>query len=1191
MTPPNFTSLGFGFGAPQYVLTTTEGYVISRSLRFNSADNAYLSRTPASAGNRKTWTWAGWVKRSAPSGLSNQSLFSCNVSNDNAGTFHIYFDSDDALYATNWFTNFRATNQVFRDFSSWYHIVVSVDTTDTTANDRIKIYVNGVRVTSFASEINPTLNEDLAVNQAGIHYINRISTSYSNGYQADVHFIDGQALDQYSFGEFDDNGVWQPIEFVASGPNDGTIWSDSLSNEYTLYNQAASPVVGDGSFGFDGSLFNLVTDWNGVYNQNYSYRLEFIPPTPIPFTQQVRVYTRAAGNSPYSNNFYVDTGSGYGSAIPHVQDSWVTVASGSGSLHKLKSTAVQNGTSWAAIEIDGVVLINGDTANIGTNGFHLPFSDNSTAAALGTDTSGNGNTWTVNNISVTAGAGNDSLFDSPQNGTQTDTGAGGEVSGNYATLNPLNTLGSSPSLANGNLQITSTASYDTLSTIGVSSGKWYCELTVTAKNALGIAGIIDIQNTRPSAYSLSGQTYVTYRSTGTVEGNQTGGTGFSWAQGDTLGFALDLDSGTQTLKVYKNGSLESTSNITASGVTWAMNYFYSEGTSDYTVNFGQRAFAYSAPSGFKALCTANLDDPTIADGSDYMDVVLYTGNGTSQTISGLEFSPDFAWIKGKSVASGHGLFDTVRGATKRLLSHTTSLELTNSQYLNSFTSDGFGIGNHSSINTLDETYVGWTWDAGHPSTPATGAVSFDGTGDHLVLPASADFNFGSGDFTIEFFWYPTSTDRQGLYHGSFGADYSIGIDYNGFDNNKKLGFWASSNGTSWDIANADGSGNGITTGEPTQNAWNHIAFVRDGNTLVMYLNGSNVGSVTSSDTIDLADTDTPAIGAWWNSDTAMSDVHGYISNFRIVKGTALYTSSFTPPTAELTNVTNTKLLCCQSTTSATTAAVSPGTITANGNAAATTYNPLDAFSVNGTGYSTASAAGITQGTIPLTGASVNQSAGFSIVSYTGNDGSSGTVGHGLGSKPSMFIVKNRDTSGDDWIVYHEALGATKRIKLNSTETATTSSSQFNDTEPTSSLFTVGSLQNINDSYAYVAYCFAPVEGYSAFGSYTGNGNADGPFVFTNFRPRWIMTKASSAGGNWQIIDTTRDVYNLANSKLWPSQSYEENSSTLGGASADNLDVLSNGFKLRTTNAGTNGSNVTYIYAAFAENPFRTARAR
>jgi len=88
-----------------------------------------------------------------------------------------------------------------------------------------------------------------------------------------------------------------------------------------------------------------------------------------------------------------------------------------------------------------------------------------------------------------------------------------------------------------------------------------------------------------------------------------------------------------------------------------------------------------------------------------------------------------------------------------------------------------------------------------------------------------------------------------------------------------------------------------------------------------------------------------------------------------------------------------------------------------------------------------------------------------------------------------------------------------------------------------------------------------------------------------------MTKASSAGGNWQIIDTTRDVYNLANSKLWPSQSYEENSSTLGGASADNLDVLSNGFKLRTTNAGTNGSNVTYIYAAFAENPFRTARAR
>ena len=1154
------------------------GYQIERSLRFNSADSAYLYKNFGSAGNGTTWSFSWWQKKD-PTNTGQQYVFSAESGSSETSISFAY--SAERFYISHWNGSssdfLKVTNRLFRDPTAWYHFLVVLDTTNSVAEDRLRIYTNGIRETSWFSSTNPSPNFSANIGKNVAHAIGRKASANNyalSSYLADVHFIDGQALDPTDFGEFDDNGVWQPIAFTGFGdnPNNGTTWSSNVTG---------TPLNSTVSQAFDGSLAT------GAQPDSL---LTWTPSSTITAQNQIRLYIYQNGYTSSYGTFEhngTNLATSIASQLGDGVAGWYTLPSNT--ITQLEWSRDSGVGSWylRAVEVDGYVLIDGAD----DNSFHLDFSDNSTAAALGTDTSGNDNDWTVNNISVTAGAGNDSLFDSPQNGTQTDTGAGGEVSGNYATLNPLNTLGSSPSLANGNLQITSTASYDTLSTIGVSSGKWYCELTVTAKNALGIAGIIDIQNTRPSAYSLSGQTYVTYRSTGTVEGNQTGGTGFSWAQGDTLGFALDLDSGTQTLKVYKNGSLESTSNITASGVTWAMNYFYSEGTSDYTVNFGQRAFAYSAPSGFKALCTANLDDPTIADGSDYMDVVLYTGNGTSQTISGLEFSPDFAWIKGKSVASGHGLFDTVRGATKRLLSHTTSLELTNSQYLNSFTSDGFGIGNHSSINTLDETYVGWTWDAGHPSTPATGAVSFDGTGDHLVLPASADFNFGSGDFTIEFFWYPTSTDRQGLYHGSFGADYSIGIDYNGFDNNKKLGFWASSNGTSWDIANADGSGNGITTGEPTQNAWNHIAFVRDGNTLVMYLNGSNVGSVTSSDTIDLADTDTPAIGAWWNSDTAMSDVHGYISNFRIVKGTALYTSSFTPPTAELTNVTNTKLLCCQSTTSATTAAVSPGTITANGNAAATTYNPLDAFSVNGTGYSTASAAGITQGTIPLTGASVNQSAGFSIVSYTGNDGSSGTVGHGLGSKPSMFIVKNRDTSGDDWIVYHEALGATKRIKLNSTETATTSSSQFNDTEPTSSLFTVGSLQNINDSYAYVAYCFAPVEGYSAFGSYTGNGNADGPFVFTNFRPRWIMTKASSAGGNWQIIDTTRDVYNLANSKLWPSQSYEENSSTLGGASADNLDVLSNGFKLRTTNAGTNGSNVTYIYAAFAENPFRTARAR
>jgi hypothetical protein len=212
----------------------------------------------------------------------------------------------------------------------------------------------------------------------------------------------------------------------------------------------------------------------------------------------------------------------------------------------------------------------------------------------------------------------------------------------------------------------------------------------------------------------------------------------------------------------------------------------------------------------------------------------------------------------------------------------------------------------------------------------------------------------------------------------------------------------------------------------------------------------------------------------------------------------------------------------------------------------------------------------------------NTTAGFSVVTFTGT-GSAATVGHGLGVAPQMVIAKTRNAV-NDWFVYTQARGATKTLYLNLTNAEATTSAVWNNTAPTSTVFTVGTTFSTNTC---VAYCFAPVAGYSAFGSYTGNGSTDGPFVYTGFRPRYLLWKNASGANGWEIKDTARDTYNAAIIRLNADSSSSE--STLGTGTA--VDILSNGFKLRDSTGGTNGSGNTYIYAAFAENPFKYANAR
>jgi hypothetical protein len=780
------------------------GYQISRSLRFNSADSAYLSRTPAGAGNRKTWTWAGWVKRSKLSEL--QQLFGAGQQTSNDGVYSwLRIDANDKLNFRQWTDGGSLSSQltstaVFRDTSAWFHLVFAYDSTQASDANKVKIYINGVQITVFDSADYPGLNDDAQINNTKLHTIGSANDGGSqlylfNGYLADIHFLDGTAADPSSFAET-----------------------------------------------------NAITG-------------QWVPKT-------------------YSGSY-------------------------------------------------------------GTNGFKLNFSSNASTAALGTDTSGNGNTWTVNNFSVTAGSGNDSLVDTPTS-YGTDTGVGAEVRGNYATLNPL-----LPTLTptNGNLD-TPNSSGQNYSTIAVSTGKWYVETTVgpiTTETACGLGVHFNPSADTGAGYYNSGA-YIGLLYSNDMsryEGvNSAVSNSVTASSGSILAIRLDLDSGTQTISYYLNNTLITSSNL-PSGKTW---FITTRQNNNQSLNFGQRAFAYTAPSGFKALVDTNLSAPAIVLSNTAFDTKLYTGNGGTQSITGLAFSPDFVWIKPRSISEQHELYNVISGPNKALFTDFTDAETTVTNGLNTFNSDGFALGSREYVNGSGKSYVAWTWDAG------------------------------------------TST------------------------------------------------------------------------------------------------------------------------------------------------VTNTS-----------------GSISAQVRA--------------------------------------NPSAGFSVVSYTGT-GSTGTLGHGLGVKPQFLIVKSR-SQARDWIVYHTSYGATQYTTLNGTGAAAATTSAWNNTEPTSTVFTIGNAAEINtNGSTNIAYCFAPVSGYSSMSSFVGNGSSDGPFCFTGFRPRWIILKNASAAAGWYMFDAVRNPYNLT------TQIITANTSSAEYTDSDvQIDILSNGFKLRSAGGQCNGSSNVIVYAAFAESPLQYSRAR
>ena len=225
--------------------------------------------------------------------------------------------------------------------------------------------------------------------------------------------------------------------------------------------------------------------------------------------------------------------------------------------------------------------------------------------------------------------------------------------------------------------------------------------------------------------------------------------------------------------------------------------------------------------------------------------------------------------------------------------------------------------------------------------------------------------------------------------------------------------------------------------------------------------------------------------------------------------------------------------------------------------------------------------GLSGGSITPSGYSINTTSGFGIYKYTGNGTSGATIAHGLGAVPKAFFIKRLENN-DAMNMYNESLGNGKTLRLDRTNAVYTDSSFYNDTSPTSSLITLGDESGFNgDGSTYVMYVVVEKQGYSKVGSYTGNGNANGTFVYLGFKPAYVLFKRSSGTGNWQLLDNKRLGYNVENHTIYPNSNIAEQDET-------DADILSNGFKLRNTGTDGNGSGETYIYMAFAENPLVTS---
>ena len=625
----------------------------------------------------------------------------------------------------------------------------------------------------------------------------------------------------------------------------------------------------------------------------------------------------------------------------------------------------------------------------------------------------------------------------------------------------------------------------------------------------------------------------------------------------------------------------------SNGVWQAAEYSGTFGTNGFHLKFDD-ASSDSAlgedSSGNNNTWTVNnitAKSPGDYDSPKHFSVVAYTGDGgSSRSIDSLAFQPDLVWIKARNAAYSNHLYDSVRGVTKRLRSDQTAVESTKSG-VTSFDSDGFTLGSDLNSNENNKTYVAWCWDAGDNSnkTYTVKVVSdsgnkyrFDDFGTSAVtldLAEGSTYVFDQSDSSNSGHPLRFSTTSDGTHNS--GTEYTTGVTTTGTPGS------AGAKTTivlPAPVTYSDGTQTNPDTTRPLSNL-----FDGSTSTLIAAASGNNSSSKVTLPVSVTAQTSVrfySGAGGYDNGPVTLSNNGTTVSTIAAESSQASGWKSFTG-TFPMTFNEFTVNRSATGTGSGAAAIEVDGQILLDDNSTPTLYYYCSSHSGMGGQANTNSTEGASNfdGSIQAK-VKANQDYGFSVVSYTGNGTSGATVGHGLGSAPKMIIVKNRDLSPSNWQVYHSGPGATKYFSLNSTQAQADNAGAWNDTEPTSSVFSLGTFTYVNKSGDdLIAYCWSEISGFSKFNTYSG-GTAN-QTISTGFKPAFLLIKRTDAANSWLMFDNARGVSNLLRAE-------SSNAEFAASGGNDEIEFLADGFKLVSTNNGINGSGGTYIYMAFAGTP-------
>jgi hypothetical protein len=1037
---------------------------ISKSLRFRQSASASLTRTVAGI-NTTQLTFSFWVKY----GVNANDNVIYATSNNSSNYLYIGFNSSFALDVQIGGTaNRRITTQVFRDPSAWYHIVVTFDTTQATASDRIKIYVNGSQVTAFSTNTTGvSQNANLpSISSTLTNYIGNYNGSagfYFDGYMTELYAVYGQALTPSSFGSTNDQtGVWQPIAYT------GTYGTNGFYLPFS--NTASTSTLGN--------------DFSGNSNNWTTNNISLTTGTSIQTFSTVGTTSWTAPGGVTSVSYLVIAGGGGGGS---------GTGGGGGAGGYLTGTAtVVPGNSYTVTVGDGGAGGAGLGAflgNAGTSGGNSVFS---TLTAIGGG-GGAGISSGQGPAGKNGGSGGGGIgFGAGGGGTATsgqgNNGAAGYDNGTVRIGGGGGGAGAGGGQGNGGNGLASSISGSSVTRAGGGGGGEFFGYAGVQPGGSGGGGNggsgAGVGATAGTTNTGSGGGGGYVDGAGNCSGGAAGGSGIvilSWANGSTSTYDSMNDVPTQWIPYNTAGD---------TGALWRGNYCV-----------------------LNPIARGTLANGTITDGN--LNLSTTTSDTRTYATMGFpttgkyyyELTNNNSGSKGQGIASADNNGDTYQ--VLYFGSGNKQIDGTSSSYGASYTTNDV-IGVAVDIDNNQVTF--------YKNGISQGAISY---------------TFSSKPTMFPYVRREASTD----------ASYSFNFGQRPFAYAPPSGFKTLN-----------------TTNLPTP-----TIGATASTTANKYMAATLYTGTGSSNTIVNAGSFPPALV--WLKRRSASESHGW---WDTVRGGSLRLESNTTgaessTTDRFSGITSTGF---------TVTSTDPQT-----NASGSTYV---GWQWRG---SDSSAVTNTAGSITST-VSANTTAGFSVVTWTGNGTIGATVGHGLGVAPSMFIVKQRSSAGESWATYHISLGATKYLDLNSTGAVATSISRWNNTAPTSSVFSLynDSATNGNTS-TYVAYCFAEVAGYSAFGSYTGNGSTDGTFVYLGFKPRWVMIKhTNQAGNNWRLVDTSRLGYNADNYPLFPSLADGEAATVV-------CDMLSNGIKFRSTAQGVNGSGDSYIYAAFAENPFKYSLAR